>query len=517
MYVEGWIGGEKTEPSAVRQIVVLIVAMFPLVVETGCGKSTHSGTRNTARGGNPSGGADTDAGEGGAAAASGSEGHGGRAGNGGQPSGGSGGNAGEAAGMGGAGTECVEGSPCTCGERQGTTQCTGDVPACRCPSIEECEPTHGRCFELCGGDPIGNWVFEDSCLIGENLGERCTGGGLRGSTRSTGMWVSFLDGGGFQGGGSTVWDLEAKLPLACLESNGIASCGAAPFFVRPTGPLLFDSTSAWLPSCEPTACGVCSCAGEAFEDFNFSRAGWAVVGDRLRLPTRNMPNLVGYCVDGDELWLGGSGQNDESKASYKFRRRSCAGTPVPCAERTLEQCALAGDCRVGRCRAANGNVPECADTVQEPLCESITGCVWDSEGCFGTASGTCDFATCDRTPGCTFGPPDAPRCTGQASCWSFMPDACPEAGCSLRECAFQEVDSVSCASLDDATCAEAPGCTWNGTRCTGTTTCSQQSETACRLLPTCYPLRHCGGTPTRTCDELSVEACHGLYGCTIEW
>jgi hypothetical protein len=489
--------------------------MSALVLETGCGKSAHSGTRHSARGGSSSGGSDSDAGEAGAAAASGTEGHGGRAGSGGKPTGGVG-IGGDAAGMGGAGSECVEGSPCTCGERQGITQCTGDVPACRCPPNDECEPMHERCFEPCGGDPTGNWVFEESCLIGENLGAGCTGGQLRGSTRSTGMWVSFSDAGGFQGGGSALWDLEATLPLACLEFQGIASCGAAPFFVRPTGPLLFDSSNVWLASCEPNACGTCSCAGDALEHFNLFISGWAVVGDRLRLPSWNAPSLAAYCVDGDELWLGGSGEHGESKVSYKFRRRSCTGAPVSCAERTLEQCALAGDCRVGRCRAADGNVPECADAVQAPVCESTAGCVWDSDGCFGTARATCDFTACDRTPGCTFGPPRAPRCTGEASCLSFMPEACPEPGCSLRECAFQEVDSVSCASLDDAPCAGAPGCTWNGTSCSGTTTCSQQNETACRLLPTCYALRHCGGTPARTCDELSVEQCH-LYGCTIEW
>jgi hypothetical protein len=455
-----------------RRFALLISLSVLVASSQGCGKSTGSGSADPTTGDSAGNGPESGAGGTGIAATSGrgEQDHGGAtpAGGASQPMGGTAGDEPFTAGAGNAGAP------------------------------DDCEPAPTRCFEPCAGDPSGNWVLEEACFRGGTIAG-CQGGRVSGTARDLQMSMTLGDGEVLpRVTGRVTWDIVANAPPSCLGLGTDDSCGTIPLFLGPTGPLHASSSRAWLPSCEPSACGDCECAGESDDDTVLSLAS------------------TPYCADGDVLWVGGAGKSGEPKVSYKFRRRSCTGTPVPCAERAAAQCALGGDCRLGRCRAASGDVPQCAEAELELHCQTIEGCVWEPQVC--TGSPRCNFATCEQVPGCSLGPPVAPHCAGQASCGgSLTVDECHEPGCSVQPC-WGDTDSVSCEDLYQAECQRAPGCSWNGQRCAGTTRCDEQTDDdVCLALPFCDPLPVCGGTPKRACSSLSAANCHGLSGCFLEW
>jgi hypothetical protein len=231
---------------------------------------------------------------------------------------------------------------------------------------------------------------------------------------------------------------------------------------------------------------------------------------------------VPYCVEGDTLWAGGVAPDGTPKVAYQFRRKSCVGTPLPCAERPDDQCS--GDCTPGRCvTTAGGDADTCASfAADQEQCDVATGCHWDPGGCWGTASDGCDLRNCDETPGCNWGTPQA-RCGGQIdSCFTRSVASCSDtSGCSARTC-YNELmdDSVPCERLTtSATCSQAPSCTWNGTGCTGVTRCGVQTDpdvcTTLECFTSAVPL--CGGYPTEQCTDFGVDNCHAEPGCRLEW
>lgn len=382
---------------------------------------------------------------------------------------------------------CIPGAPCSCEEQLvGTTDCTAEGPSCSCPPIEECTPATTTCFEPCGGDPAGNWVLEGGCFSGRALAD-CDGGSLEGSLASLDMRLSFLDGGQdasgeLRGDGLESWNLVANVPLSCL--GGAASCEEGQLFTGPTGPLHHSKSRAWLPTCRQNACGSCECSGASAELVP-PNSFWSIAEGRLTLGSTPMS----YCVKDDVLWLGDATNAGKTKVSYKLRRQSCVGTPIACEERT-----------------------------EEAECRAEQACYWNGQACSGSAPSKCDFPSCGQVRGCTLAAPVAPRCAGEAACPDFAANGCQEPGCSLETCVSGNEDEVSCGFLllSDM-CASAPGCTVDGGFCQGTTRCSSQtSDEACEALQ-CYAGTYCTGTPQRSCAELSVENCHDLGNCYVDW
>jgi hypothetical protein len=231
---------------------------------------------------------------------------------------------------------------------------------------------------------------------------------------------------------------------------------------------------------------------------------------------------VPYCVDGDVLWAGGVAANGTPKVAYQFVRKSCVGTPLPCAERQDDECGLG--CTPGRCVADAGGDPLICDELAADLnqCELTTGCRWDPAGCWGVGSELCNFDNCGETPGCSWGPPQA-RCGGQiASCYERGVPSCSDTpGCSARTCYVERTDeSAECAELTtSAACTKAPGCTWSASGCAGVTRCSIQTDLdVCSTLG-CYTseVPICGGQPTQVCSDFGVDDCQDELGCRLEW
>jgi hypothetical protein len=413
-------------------------------------------------------------------------------------------------------SNCVEGAPCTCGDLTGTLQCSGsDVSeggSCSCPPAEACEaPSGGSCFEPCGGDALGLWILEETCFPGAEIGDGCAGGAISGTSASHELKLEILENEPVRFGGGESLELRAQVPLQCLGVESVNRCADADFYASP----LYFGYSRPL-DCEASECGFCECSGEMHGGGGVGKA-WTPGSPTLAFGAIDVP----YCVEGDVMWAGGGEILGEPKVAYKLRRRSCVGTPLPCAERESGQCGAG--CSPGRCLPDGGDAVVCAEQSYEEGCAHEAGCKWVEGGCWGTAMEACDSEYCAETPGCEWGPPKA-RCGGElASCFDVDPSKCHSAGCSMRTCDVPEgwggVDSAPCSRLTVSACPKAAGCAVSGGACTGTTKCAPQTDaTVCGMLECAvYEEPRCGGFTTTPCAELSLEDCRSQPGCRFEW
>ena len=418
---------------------------------------------------------------------------------------------------GGASSGCVEGAACRCGDLAGTVRCDDSADAegeCHCPDAELCEVAPRQCFEPCGGNPLGVWVLERSCVDSSSEGLDCAGAVLDAVPVEESLRVAIFENGGTQVVGGEWLDVSARVPLECLGIESVARCGEVTFYAAP---LLYQLS---LPlNCEANACGHCDCSASLAASPLFQRAKpWAPGDTHLAFGAVEVP----YCVEGDMLWVGGVSRGGALKVSYQFRRRSCTGSPTPCSERSDDACGPS--CILGRCVTASGGDPaQCAALEDDfVLCRLTSGCEWDPTGCRGTAAERCTFSDCDATPGCVWGESEA-RCGGEPThCFQRDVATCSDSpGCAPLTC-FRETreDIAQCQLLTTAgDCGKAVGCTWSGNACTGVTECGKQTDAdVCSTLQ-CQSSETpiCMGFPTRVCSDFSVEDCHVEPGCRLEW
>jgi hypothetical protein len=419
-------------------------------------------------------------------------------------------------GEGGQAALCIEGASCRCGELSGTLHCTDGAPGgdCACPPAEVCEAKSGKCFEPCGGNPRGLWVYEDACFPSGKVGG-CEGAFIEGKTFGRELHVLILKDEALLPRGEEGVDVTAKVPLSCVGIETVDRCDDVDYYASP---LLFGLSRPL--ECKASECGHCECSGrmEAGGGSGYHAFGqpWVPGAETLWFGGMEVP----YCAKGDTLWVGGVSTDGTPKVAYKFRRQSCYGTPVPCTERSDEECGA--DCTPGRCVADGGDPSVCkgleADLEQ---CQATTGCRWDPKGCWGDSYETCEFRTCGVVPGCTWGPPVA-RCGGQPTpCIDHSVEHCAGlAGCAVKTC-FRDgpSDTADCAGLVEDLCAEATGCTWSGGACKGTTTCTAQENLAACSALGCFGNgeEYCVGTRELACSDLTVEECEDEPSCRIEW
>jgi len=425
---------------------------------------------------------------------------------GGSPSGG----ASASGGVSGGGSSCKEGVPCKCKERVGVTECVKDKSSCSCPPADQCESTpETPCFEPCGGEPFGAWVLEDACFSGRSSDGTCERS-FGGQHKDRPLRIRLLDGGYSEIYGEEAWDFDIRVSPSCLSVSSVNECGKSPYLAEA---LLFSYTGTF--PCTGNACGVCECKSSVNQIVS-GQASWSRDGNVLSLGFGF--SSANYCVQGDELWFGGTSGSGRPKVSYKFKKQSCTGVPLACGSRTKEQCK-GTYCSPGLCKVVSGSPTHCAQADNQSNCNVLEGCSWDPNGCNGFAPEACEFSSCDEEPGCSWGPPQQ-KCRGEASaCNNLDPSQCTSQGCSVTKCQPNDVDTVSCAQLTKTDCAKAPGCVVNngtGAPCSGQTTCTAQTDTTvCGKLP-CWAGTQCTGEVT-PCSSLTPSTCHDVQGCIIEW
>jgi hypothetical protein len=324
--------------------------------------------------------------------------------------------------------------------------------------------------------------------------------------------MRILDGGSLEVYGTEDWSATSRISLGCNSLKSTASCTGAFFSADP---LLFS----YLPAsrCAASACGACDCASDAQKpvpDF-YQYNQWHRDGTLLGLGNLN----VGYCVQGDELWIGGPA-GGLPKVSYKFKKQSCVGAPLPCASRTSTQCQAGLDCVLGACKPKGTvSAAHCAVAATANDCGVLQGCSWDPNTCTGDASASCDFASCPAQPGCAWGPPTE-KCGGDSSCSNRDVTDCADLGCHVAICDQLNSPEVDCSSLlTTADCAKAPGCvshSGGATPCTGTAQCTAQTDAATCLKLGCQSGSFCDGDQT-ACSLLSLTDCDRIPGCQRQW
>lgn len=541
-----WIMGRKTVGWAWAGSVA-----FPLLLLLGgCGSSSNA----VGHGGGNAGGADARAGGAGfdantsggrssggrsAIGVGGASGLGGRSGTGGMggmsvPGGSSnGGDAGQpiaAAGTSGNGSggasggaqTCVLGADCKCGALTGVIECPASGPTCVCPPADECKSEEApKCFEPCGGQPFGGWVLESSCFAAGSFSKGVCQTATQATPGLSDLRMRILDGGQLDIFVQEDWTTQTRISPACSSLYSTTLCPTA--FYSPDA-LLFSSMP--RASCTASPCGACDCTstslppGDGFSRTVGSPDLWAVAGPTtLSLAGRY---VVPYCVVGNELWIGGKSPNGPPQVAYKFKKQSCAGAPMACANRSPAVCESGPGCTLGKCQAdVPANAAHCAPATYPAACSVLQGCTWAPDACYGDTSSECDFISCGKEPGCNWGPP-VEKCGGSPSCDGLSAADCPTFGCNLTKCSSNDGLDVDCSQLKStADCAKAPGCVSHPgavAPCTGTTQCFRQSD-----LPTCGKLgcvnvgeTYCGGEPI-SCNQLSTADCHKLPGCRIEW
>jgi len=426
-----------------------------------------------------------------------------------------------AAGDGGEGgaTPCIDGALCHCGDASGTLRCAeaGGVGECSCPALETCEVKRAKCFEPCGGDPRGAWVLVQTCLEGSSTGERCPAGIMSGTAPPGDFRIRIDDDHMVQAIGQERLNVQARVPLSCLGIESVNRCKDAEFYVSPF--LLGISRPI---RCKATDCGDCQCSGaiSAFDDAALDGINEPSPPDSDSLWFGRIQ--VPYCVDGDSLWVGGTLADGTSKASYKFRRRSCTGNPTPCEQRDPSNCGEVDEgCWPGHCVATAALAEEC-DGQSEQGCAQNAGCTWQAtQHCWGSTAEACEFENCDRTPGCSWGEPQA-RCRGElTTCYEQGAAGCTMPGCTPRTCVYGDGGNVDidCEVLSANACAKAPGCELIGGRCSGTTDCWGQTDGGVCDSLGCSPQATalCTGEPTQKCSDFSADDCVGHGRCHLEW
>jgi hypothetical protein len=329
--------------------------------------------------------------------------------------------------------------------------------------------------------------------------------------------MRLLDGGGLDLSATEDWATNSRISLACGSVPSTNSCSGAFFYPDVT---LFQSMP--RATCSANACGACDCTDKTVGQTTIvnspdSPFAWSKNGD-TQLVLDGTP--VSYCVQGEEMWIGG-GIPGDPRAAYKFKKQSCVGTPVACASRTAANCQTGGDCTLGLCKATGtASALHCATASDPSGCAVLQGCTWDANLCFGDASPTCAFVTCGQQPGCSWGPPTE-RCGGSPSCDNLNAADCTALGCYFDRCGVGDLFDVDCAPLSAAECSKAPGCVSTGTPatpCMGQTQCIAQSDLAtCKKLG-CVDVgvASCAGDGT-PCNQLSLSDCDKSPSCRHEW
>ncbi|MES1166237.1 MAG: hypothetical protein ABUR63_10790, partial [Verrucomicrobiota bacterium] len=373
-------------------------------------------------------------------------------------------------------------------------------PADHCPHAAV-----APCFEPCGGDPYGSWILEESCFNSVTTRKGNCEMVAQGIPGNNDITLQILADGTYQVTGAEDWSFTARMSLGCRGLTSTDQFGAAAMNVDA---LLFSPTH--TVTCAANACGACDCANPSEQapiTFPFSVDGTTPVGNVLELGIFRTP----YCVQNDVLWIGGAGLDGTPKVSYKFRKKSCQGTPAVCEQRTPAQCMQDSYCILGSCVGTPRDPNTTCAINDAAICTSNPGCRWLPNACTGYPPTTCDFAACvGNTLGCAFGAPMA-KCGGNSSCDLRTATDCTGPGCKLVQCAPSVSDPVDCGLLTTAAdCAKAPGCvahTRGPSICTGTTHCTAQTDqTVCQTL-LCYAAPTCTGTSTVMCSTLSVDTC----------
>jgi hypothetical protein len=228
------------------------------------------------------------------------------------------------------GVACQEGGPCACGsEREGTTKCLNGTATCECPTCNRMWPESGpRCFEPCGGDPIGAWTLDRTCASAGKWTGDCDSAVTPRDLGSQ-LEITFTR-ETFKVTGTERWHYDF-FSMDSNDTRGSLTCLNADYCAGGEGEMTLyrGGTSFGMENahgkCAAAACGSCLCAVVAIHDITESESEWTYrrSGNVLGATSANNPEearALDYCVQGDELWIHSYLGYANGETAYIFRR-----------------------------------------------------------------------------------------------------------------------------------------------------------------------------------------------------
>ncbi|HXS16197.1 MAG TPA: hypothetical protein VN764_03360, partial [Polyangiaceae bacterium] len=359
-----------------------------------------------------------------------------------------------------------------------------------CPDFSPVEdPT---VFSACGGEPFGMWRLKETDWSPYKLNVTD-----QGTCEVSGVVAE--EGHDFRLSLKSGGDLEMASVGSKFEFSVRSSCAG------PCSGLYGNRADI---ECESTACGVCDCKMDLYEEQDEGK--WERTDTELTLEMDSLGvATVPYCVEGGAMKLFWFGR------ILTFEQVAGTGVPQACSERTEATCRSGGGCRLGVCTGDG----ECDVANSETECLTVAGCSWDSSVCSGQAASECAFYELGIVPGCEF--TDKTTCGGTPpTCTSIEDDEqCEQTpGCEVgRSCVGGTVDCGQVSTHNDQEDCEAqPGCSWYDIGgCEGEYACEDSVNiTQCDRPDIGCIQATCRGEAT-PCDELDAFTCESVSGCSL--
>jgi hypothetical protein len=361
------------------------------------------------------------------------------------------------------------------------------------------------CFTPCGGDPFGTWTLDTACWQ-----ERAATAipFITDLSNSSSFSLQIEEGGTLRVAGDEFWSFRGFT----YSPNGDGVCPNVS--LETAGLLLFGTSGSDHSDCSGDPCLTCTCEASALNSMDWQGGRWSRSGTELQLAESSSASSfsVPYCVNGDEMWIGGGGT-----VAYRLRKGVCVGTPAPCAARNPDQCSLGDGCSLGACEpTASGSATVCQGASTAANCSTYANCLWNANACRGTPPDDCSWQNCN-VPGCEFVSPNA-TCTGAATpCTGRATSGCRgELGCYPGVCTkpTNRTSYDMCGLLQrNSLCQLAPGCTWDVTSCSGTTSCTAQVDPEPCSVLSCDWTAGCTGNAL-PCGLVPLALCEQA-GCTL--
>lgn len=157
-------------------------------------------------------------------------------------------------------------------------------------------------FAPCGGDPVGEWSFDDICLESPVPdGEGCAGSSVDLSDLTASGTLTIEEDGTYSSEFALAGDISVHLPESCLPEG--LSC---------------EELSTPDETCSASG-SICDCVSTLDMDPVADSGAWEASGEAITLlPDSDDPEEGDYCVDGDVLTI--QFEADGTTATYRLTR-----------------------------------------------------------------------------------------------------------------------------------------------------------------------------------------------------
>lgn len=301
-------------------------------------------------------------------------------------------------------SDCIPGQFCGCPYGVGVTVCDDGGSVCNCPECNILELTEIPSIEPCGGEPFGTWRLthiesgKQKLTVKPYYGEsgECDAERSIKQDNIDKVLIELIDGGGAKYTRPEIY-FTNSWNVSCATGLGLDAEHACTNIIseHTTGGdyVRFYDIDLEYSTCT-SSCDICTCEGNWDRYWNGTfvnnNGSWRRTETTLSFDLWDVMQEYSYCISGDTLSL------SNNQAYMEFERIVTLGTPMPCADRSVDECENGGGCYVGACVGDN----DCEGSRSESSCLTHSGCDWEENACSGTAESRCSLNDYGVVPGC---------------------------------------------------------------------------------------------------------------------